>query len=76
MVPLGVQPAAVIPFDPALFGLAANNGQMVSEPDAKHEIAQMFDTLASVLTGRRDIEPQEAKGIGSLIQKLKARGKK
>ncbi|MEN0041067.1 MAG: CpaE family protein [Pseudomonadota bacterium] len=76
MEPLGVQPAAVIPFDPALFGLAANNGQMVSETDAKHEISQMFDTLASVLTGRRDIEPQAAKGLGSFLEKLKSRGKK
>ncbi|WP_156798421.1 CpaE family protein [Ahrensia sp. R2A130] len=75
MEPLGLQPAAVIPFDPALFGLAANNGQMVSETDAKHEIAQMFDTLASVLTGRRDIEPPAAKGLSSLLQKLKTRKK-
>ena len=34
--PLGITPIAVIPFDPLLFGNAANNGRMLGEMDAKH----------------------------------------
>ena len=49
-------PIITVPFDPALFGLAANNGQMISETDAKSEIAASFDTLAQIVTGRREIE--------------------
>ncbi len=40
--PLDIQPAAIIPFDPALFGTASNNGQMISEADAKSPIAGPF----------------------------------
>ena len=34
--PLGIAPMAVIPFDPLLFGNAANNGRMLGEMDAAH----------------------------------------
>ncbi|MGF1462549.1 MAG: AAA family ATPase [Maricaulaceae bacterium] len=49
---LGVEPALVLPFDPQLFGAAANNGQMIAElkPDAK--AAEGFTHLAAVATGR------------------------
>ena len=30
------QPAAIIPFEPQLFGTAANNGQMIAEVSANH----------------------------------------
>ncbi|PCH47576.1 MAG: CtpF protein [Hyphomicrobiales bacterium] len=56
--PLGIDPEIVIPFDPALFGMAANNGQMIVEADPKSEIAASFDILAQVLTGRREIQEQ------------------
>lgn len=49
---IGVEPEVVIPFDPEVFGTAANNGQMISEtgPNSKPCIA--IDHLASILTGR------------------------
>lgn len=56
--PLGIEPEIVIPFDPALFGMASNNGQMIVEADPKSEIAGSFDSLAQVLTGRREIQEQ------------------
>ena len=34
--PLGISPMAVIPFEPLLFGNAANNGRMLGEMDAAH----------------------------------------
>ncbi len=68
--PLGIMPIITVPFDPALFGLAANNGQMISETDAKSEIAASFDTLAQIVTGRREIEAPAKKSIGSFLSRL------
>ncbi|MGC1695719.1 MAG: CtpF protein, partial [Pseudolabrys sp.] len=44
------QPLAVIPFEPQLFGTAANNGQMIAEVSKGHKSAEMFRQLAQVLT--------------------------
>ena len=46
------QPLAVIPFEPQMFGTAANNGQMIAEISANHRVAETFRTLAQFLTGR------------------------
>ena len=50
------QPLAVIPFDPQMFGTAANNGQMIAEVSASHKTADMFRELAQVLTGRAEVK--------------------
>ncbi len=42
------------PFDPQLFGAAANNGQMIAEISANHRTAEMFRQLAQKLTGRAE----------------------
>ena len=44
----------MIPFEPQLFGTAANNGQMIAEVSAGHKTAEMFRQLAQVLTGRAE----------------------
>ena len=49
---LGVQPALVLPFEPMLFGKAANNGQMITELDPKSKAAEGFAHLAGAVTGR------------------------
>jgi pilus assembly protein CpaE len=54
---LGATPVASFAFDPALFGMAANNGQMVGEMAATHKISLDIDTLAATLTGRKPPEP-------------------
>jgi len=59
------QPLAVIPFEPQLFGTAANNGQMIAEVSSGHKTADMFRQLAQVLTGRA-----EAKRSRSLFSPL------
>jgi pilus assembly protein CpaE len=64
--PLGVEPLAVIPFDPALFGTAANNGQMISEADPKSAISGSFDTLAQILTGRAMVRQEKKSSMGLL----------
>lgn len=68
--PLGVEPIAVIPFDPALFGTAANNGQMISESDPRNPIAGTFDTLAQIITGRAEIK-LEKKSALSIFSRLR-----
>ena len=45
-------PIAAIPFEPQLFGAAANNGQMIAEISANHRTADMLRQLAQKLTGR------------------------
>jgi pilus assembly protein CpaE len=70
---LAVEPAASIPFDPQLFGTAANNGQMIAEVSANHKIAEIFLTLAMALTGRAELKRQKRDFLSPLIAKLRAR---
>ncbi len=41
-----------IPFDPATFGTAANNGQMLAEVSANNRINDIFRTIGMHVTGR------------------------
>jgi pilus assembly protein CpaE len=50
------EPVAVVPFDPQMFGTAANNGQMIAEVSASHKTAEMFRLLAQVMTGRAEVK--------------------
>ncbi|HCE21490.1 MAG TPA: pilus assembly protein CpaE [Hyphomonas sp.] len=65
---IGVEPDVILPFDPELFGTAANNGQMISETDPASKSAQAIDHLASTLTGRA-VEPQEKSFLKKLLGK-------
>jgi pilus assembly protein CpaE len=66
------QPLAVIPFEPQIFGTAANNGQMIAEVSKGHKTAEMFRQLAQVLTGRAEAK----RARGSLLMPLLARLRK
>lgn len=66
---LGVEFAAVLPHDAVLFGTAANNGQMIAEVQAGSKHAEIFVSLASLLTGKA--EPK--RGRASLLEPLMAR---
>lgn len=50
---LELQPALVIPFDPALFGAACNNAQMLAQMKPNAPISESIKRLAEVLTGRQ-----------------------
>ncbi|MDH6230967.1 pilus assembly protein CpaE [Mesorhizobium soli] len=69
--PLGVTPMAVIPFEPQLFGNAANNGRMLGEMDAKNPIVQTISEISHVLTGRSELKSKKKAGFGSLLDRLK-----
>jgi len=65
---LGFDPAAVLPFDPALFGAAANNGQMLMETQPKAPASDGIRRLAEVLTGRTvSVAPKQSAPILSLL---------
>jgi pilus assembly protein CpaE len=49
---LGVHPSLVIPFDPKVFGAAANNGQMILDSGAKSKAADAFQMLAQIVSRR------------------------
>jgi pilus assembly protein CpaE len=67
------QPIAVIPFEPQIFGTAANNGQMIAEVSAGHKTAEMFRQLAQVLTGRSEVKRSRGSLLSPLLSKLKMR---
>ena len=61
---IGIEPTLVLPFNPALFGTAANNGQMIEELDPKGKATEGFRFLAKQLCGR---QAQPAKPAPSSI---------
>jgi pilus assembly protein CpaE len=64
-------PVATIPFEPQLFGTAANNGQMVAEVSAGHRAAETFRQLAQTLTGRTEVKRSRTSLLTPLIEKLR-----
>jgi pilus assembly protein CpaE len=49
---LGIPPSLVLPWEPKLFGDAANNGQMLAEVNAKSKVAEGLDNLVHQITRR------------------------
>ncbi len=68
--PLNIEPLAIIPFDAGFFGTAANNGQMLSEADSKHEATELINVVSQVLTGRSEVKSQKKAGGNSILGKL------
>ncbi len=66
-------PLAVIPFEPQLFGPAANNGQMIAEVSASHKTAEMFRQMAQTLTGRGEVKRTRGGLLSPLLSKLMKR---
>jgi pilus assembly protein CpaE len=64
------QPSAIIPFDPQVFGTAANNGQMVAEVSSGHRAAEAFGQLAEMLTGRSEARKPKGGLFAPLLGKL------
>jgi pilus assembly protein CpaE len=63
-------PLAVIPFEPQLFGSAANNGQMIAEVSASHKTAEMFRQMAQALTGRAEAKRPRSSLLSPILSKL------
>ncbi|WP_027553965.1 AAA family ATPase [Bradyrhizobium sp. Cp5.3] len=67
------QPIVSIPFEPQIFGSAANNGQMVAEISANHKSIEMFLQIAQRLTGRSETKKQKTSLLSPLIDKLRGK---
>jgi len=63
---LNIEPSIVIPFEPHLFGTAANNGQMLVEVQPKSKVSEGIRTLAELLTGRTVQQAPKKNGISLL----------
>jgi len=64
------EPVAAIPFEPQLFGAAANNGQMIAEISAGHRTTELLRQLAQKLTGRAEPKKQRSSLLSPLLEKL------
>ncbi|MEM6625477.1 MAG: AAA family ATPase [Pseudomonadota bacterium] len=62
---IDTEPSLVMPFDPQLFGTAANNGQMIADVSVDSKCTQGIDYLASTITGR-EMQAEQS----SLLSKL------
>jgi pilus assembly protein CpaE len=67
------EPVAIIPFEPQVFGAAANNGQMIAEVSSGHRTAETFRQLAILLTGRTEVKKARSGLLTPLIEKLTKR---
>ncbi|MGM4912664.1 AAA family ATPase [Rhizobium sp. 768_B6_N1_8] len=67
--PLEVEPIAIIPFDIALFGNAANSGRMISEVDPKSPTAETFSQISHIVTGRVAIKKSRKGGLLGLLKR-------
>jgi pilus assembly protein CpaE len=74
---LQLEPLACIPFDPLLFGTAANNGQMIAEASAKTHISDIFADLAQIITGRKELKRSRRSmlNLAPFLEKLKSKPK-
>jgi pilus assembly protein CpaE len=64
------EPVAIIPFEPQMFGTAANNGQMIAELSSTHRTAETFRQLAQVLTGRAEMKKTRSSLLPPIIGRL------
>jgi pilus assembly protein CpaE len=63
---LGVEPVLCLPFDPKLFGQAANNGQMIYDLNPRAKASEGLSQFTQTLS-RREVPVQKTK---SLIERL------
>ena len=67
-----VNPVVSIPFEPRLFGAAANNGQMIEQVASKHRTVGMFLQLGQELTGSK-IKKRRKSIFSPLLGKLRSK---
>ena len=67
---VGAPPALVVPHDPALFGTAANNGQMIGDLNKNSKVAQGFKALAQSVSGQEPTKKgKKKKGALSVFKR-------
>jgi pilus assembly protein CpaE len=68
---VGLTPSVIFPFEPQLYGAAANNGQMLIELQPKSATAEAVMRLAQIVTGRA--APVEEKTVSPFLSILTGR---
>jgi pilus assembly protein CpaE len=69
---LNLEATSVIEFDSEGFGLAANNGQMIEEVNAKAKATAAFREIAMAITHRREVGATNKKSsLAPILEKLK-----
>jgi pilus assembly protein CpaE len=63
---MGIEPSLVIPFEPQVFGAAANNGQMIPEVAPNSRSAEAIRQLAQLITGRQVQQVGKKSGLSFL----------
>lgn len=66
-----VDPLAIIPFEPKLFGTAANNGQMIAEVEAASKVAATLDEIGRAVLGRSEIRKSKRALFDPLMSRLR-----
>jgi pilus assembly protein CpaE len=69
---MGLDPSALIAFEPALFGQSANNGQMVVEVSPKAPVAESIRQLCRAITGRT-AQGAQSKNTASIFSFFKGK---
>ncbi len=70
---LDIEPLAIIPFEPHLFGTASNNGQMIAEISASHKINEQFLEIARQVTGRAEARVKKRSMLDPFVSRLRKR---
>jgi pilus assembly protein CpaE len=70
---LEIEPSVILPYDPQVFGTAANNGQMIEEVAGNTKIAESFIYIAQLLTGRREEAAPKKSLFAPLMERFKGR---
>ena len=60
----------VVPFEPKLFGTAANNGQMIVEVEPSHKVTEIFADLARAVSGKNEIKRPSRNILKPFMTKL------
>jgi pilus assembly protein CpaE len=66
---IGVEPLAVFPYDPQVFGTASSNGQMILEVAPKSKAAEVMIEIAGALSGREAPKPAAKFSLFSSLRK-------
>ncbi len=65
-----LEPTATIPFEPKLFGTAANNGQMIAEVEPASKVNETIAELCRIVTGRAELRKAKKTLLEPIISRL------
>lgn len=73
---LAMEPAASVPYDPEAFGLALNNGEMLTKASSKSKATLAVSDLAKIVSVRDAAEEEADDSILSKLKQMMSKDKK